>query len=64
VQSVREKRDPIDHYGQKLVARGIASEDDLKAVDKQTRHTINMAAEFATESPEPAPEELYTDVLI
>ena len=63
VQSVREKRDPIDHLGQKLVARGVASEDDLKAIDKETRRIVNMAAEFATESPEPAPEELYTDVL-
>ena len=64
VQNVREKRDPIDHYGQKLIARGIATEEDLKAVDRETRQVINMAAEFATESPEPAIEELYTDVLV
>jgi pyruvate dehydrogenase E1 component alpha subunit len=63
VQSVREKRDPIEHYGQKLVQRGAASEDDLKAIDKEIRAIVNNAAEFATESPEPAPEELYTDVL-
>jgi pyruvate dehydrogenase E1 component alpha subunit len=63
VQEVREKRDPIEHFGQKLIERGIATEDDLKAMDKETRAVVNMAAEFATESPEPAPEELYTDVL-
>jgi pyruvate dehydrogenase E1 component alpha subunit len=63
VQSVREKRDPLDHYGQKLVERGIVNEDELKAIDKQTRQIVNTAAEFATESPEPLPEELYTDVL-
>jgi pyruvate dehydrogenase E1 component alpha subunit len=63
VQTVREKRDPIDHYGQKLIERGAATEDDLKAMDKQTRQVVNTAAEFATESPEPAAEELYTDVL-
>jgi len=63
VQAVREKRDPIEHFGQKLSERGIATEDDLKAMDKDTRAIVNMAAEFATESPEPAPEELYTDVL-
>jgi pyruvate dehydrogenase E1 component subunit alpha len=63
VQSVREKRDPIEHFGQKLVERGIASEDDLKATDKEIRQIVNTAAEYATESPEPAPEELYTDVL-
>ncbi|HEY5048764.1 MAG TPA: pyruvate dehydrogenase (acetyl-transferring) E1 component subunit alpha [Rhizomicrobium sp.] len=62
VQSIREKRDPIEHYGQKLIERGIASEDELKAIDKQTRQTVNMAGEFATESAEPLPGELYTDV--
>jgi len=63
VQEVREKRDPIEHYGQKLVERGAASEDDLKAMDKDIRAIVNSAAEFATESHDPAPEELYTDVL-
>jgi pyruvate dehydrogenase E1 component alpha subunit len=64
VQNVREKRDPIDHYAQKLIARGYASDEELKGIDKQTRQIVNMAAEFATESPEPAVTELYTDVLV
>ncbi len=63
VQGVREKRDPIDHLGQKLIAGGLATEDDLKAIDKDIRAVVNTAAEFATESPEPDPAELYTDVL-
>jgi pyruvate dehydrogenase E1 component alpha subunit len=62
VQSVREKRDPIEQFGQKLIQRGVAGEDDLKAIDKEIRAIVNTAAEFATESPEPAPEELYTDI--
>ena len=63
VQTVREKRDPIEHLATKLIADKIVTEDDLKAMDKQTRQVVNTASEFATESPEPAPEELYTDVL-
>ncbi len=63
VQEVREKRDPIDHFGQRLVQMGVATEDDLKAVDKDVRAQINRAVEFATESPEPALDELYTDIL-
>jgi pyruvate dehydrogenase E1 component alpha subunit len=63
VQSVREKRDPIEHLGNKLVAQGLATEDELKAIDKDIRQVVNHAAEFATESPEPDPAELYTDVL-
>jgi len=63
VTAVREKRDPIDHLGQKLLSDKLASEDDLKAIDKEIRSVVNTAAEFATESPEPDPAELYTDVL-
>ncbi|MEI9993406.1 MAG: pyruvate dehydrogenase (acetyl-transferring) E1 component subunit alpha [Rhizomicrobium sp.] len=63
VTAVREKRDPIDHLGQRLLARKLASEDDLKQIDKDIRSIVNAAAEFATESPEPDPAELYTDIL-
>jgi pyruvate dehydrogenase E1 component alpha subunit len=63
VTAVREKRDPIEHLGLKLIAQKLASEDDLKAIDKEIRGIVNVAAEFATDSPEPDPSELYTDVL-
>ncbi len=64
VTAVREKRDPIDHLGQRLLAQKIVSEDDLKAIDKDIRQIVNASAEFATESPEPDPAELYTDILV
>jgi pyruvate dehydrogenase E1 component alpha subunit len=63
VQMVREKRDPIEHLGHRMVANGLASDDQLKAIDKETRQVVNTAAEYATESPEPEPSELYTDIL-
>ncbi len=63
VSEVREKRDPIDHFGQRLVKSGVVTEDDLKMIDKDVRAIITEAAEFATESPEPGLDELYTDVL-
>jgi pyruvate dehydrogenase E1 component alpha subunit len=63
VQSVRERRDPIEQFGKKLVERRLLTEDDLKAADKQTRLVINEAAEFAIESAEPGEAELTTDVL-
>ncbi|MBV8798743.1 MAG: pyruvate dehydrogenase (acetyl-transferring) E1 component subunit alpha [Alphaproteobacteria bacterium] len=62
VQEVREKRDPIEHYGARLMQRGSLREDEMKALDKEIRGIVNTAAEFATESPEPLSEELYTDV--
>jgi pyruvate dehydrogenase E1 component alpha subunit len=64
VTAVREKRDPIEHLGQKLISEKFASEDELKSVDKETRAVVNAAAEFATASPEPDPAELYTDILV
>ncbi|MBS0274439.1 MAG: pyruvate dehydrogenase (acetyl-transferring) E1 component subunit alpha [Proteobacteria bacterium] len=63
VQEVREKRDPIEHYGARMTEHGTVKEEDLKAMDKDIRSIVNTAAEFAQESPEPAAEELYTDVL-
>jgi pyruvate dehydrogenase E1 component alpha subunit len=63
VQEVREKRDPIDQFAQRLVAQGIFNDDKLKALDKDVRAVVNHSAEFATDSPEPDPAELYTDVL-
>ena len=63
VQQVREKHDPIDTFGARLVQRGIMRDDELKAVDKEVREIINRAAEFGIELPEPAPEELYTDIV-
>ena len=63
VQEVREKHDPIDTFGARLVKQGVVKEDDLKAMEREIRAAINRAAEFASESPEPPPEDLYTDVL-
>ena len=63
VQEVREHRDPIDHAKTELLERGIA-EDRLKDMEKQIRATVVAAADFAENSPEPEPAELYTDVLV
>jgi pyruvate dehydrogenase E1 component alpha subunit len=62
VTEVREKRDPIDHFGKKLIERGVVNEEDLKQMDAEVKRIVVEAAEFATESPEPALTELYTDV--
>ncbi|MDE8653857.1 pyruvate dehydrogenase (acetyl-transferring) E1 component subunit alpha [Novosphingobium album (ex Liu et al. 2023)] len=63
VQEVREKRDPIDHAKQELMAMGV-TEASLKDIDKRVRATVAQAADFAESSPEPEPAELYTDVLV
>ena len=63
VQKMREERDAIEHVRQLLLTGKHASEDDLKAIDKDIKAVVNESAEFAKESPEPALSELYTDIL-
>ena len=62
VQKMRDERDPIDHVRHLLVEAGDASEDDLKAIDKEIKAIVNEAAKFAQESPEPDESELWTDI--
>ncbi|OYX44342.1 MAG: pyruvate dehydrogenase (acetyl-transferring) E1 component subunit alpha [Rhodobacterales bacterium 32-67-9] len=62
VQKMREERDAIEHVRELLLQGGHATDDDLKAIDKEIKAVVNEAAEFAKESPEPALEELWTDI--
>ncbi|MGV6819597.1 MAG: pyruvate dehydrogenase (acetyl-transferring) E1 component subunit alpha [Parvularcula sp.] len=63
VDNVKETSDPIDRCRELIFEAGFASEEDLKAIDKDIKAVVKDAAEFALESPEPDPRELYTDVL-
>jgi len=63
VQSMRAERDPIEMVRQRLLANKMASEEELKAVDKGVREVVTEAADFATQSPVPDPSELWTDIV-
>jgi len=63
VQDVREHRDPISHAERDLLSMGV-KEEELKSIDKEIKEIVVGAAKFAEEAPEPAPSELYTDVLL
>jgi len=39
-------------------------EEDIKAIDKAVKSSVNEAAQFAQETPEPLVEELWTDILV
>ncbi|CUH87461.1 Acetoin:2,6-dichlorophenolindophenol oxidoreductase subunit alpha [Phaeobacter sp. CECT 5382] len=62
VQKMRSERDPIEQVRDMLLTGKHASEDDLKAIDKEIKDVVNQAAEFARTSPEPALDELWTDI--
>ncbi|MBN8841036.1 MAG: pyruvate dehydrogenase (acetyl-transferring) E1 component subunit alpha, partial [Sphingomonadales bacterium] len=55
--------DPIEHVKKLLEAEGV-KEDELKAVEVEIRRQVNESADFAESTPEPEPQELYTDVLV
>ena len=62
VQKMREERDAIEHVRSLLLTGKHASEDDLKAIDKEAKAIVNASVDFAKESPEPDLDELWTDI--
>jgi pyruvate dehydrogenase E1 component alpha subunit len=64
VDKVRQEQDPIEQVRLRLIEKGFATEDDLKAIDKDVRAIVNEAAEFAQKDPEPDVAELWTDVTV
>jgi len=63
VDEIRKNSDPIDNIKEILLNSGIKDEE-LKAVDTEVKLTINEAAKFAQESPEPSIDELFKDITI
>ncbi len=61
--SYKDEKDPIDKVKSLLLEKG-ANEEDLKALDKDVKDIVAEAAQFAQDSPEPDPSELWTDVLV
>ncbi len=52
-------RDPIKQLERYLLANELASAEDLKAIDQKIQALVDEAVEFAEQSPEPDPSELY-----
>ena len=64
VQDVRARRDPIDQLRLRLIDNKDAEESVFKEIDREIKVIVAEAVEFAQNSPEPDPSELYTDVLV
>ncbi len=64
VQKVREEKDAIEHVRDLLLNGKHATDDDLKAIDKEIKAIVNDSAEFAKTSPEPDLSELWTDIYV
>jgi pyruvate dehydrogenase E1 component alpha subunit len=64
VQKMRSESDPIEQVRQRLLEKGWATEEDLKAFDKDVRDIVADSADYAQSQPEPDASELYTDILL
>jgi pyruvate dehydrogenase E1 component alpha subunit len=56
------QRDPIGLLEQRLLEAGAITDDQIAELRKEARALVDDAVKFAEESPEPALEELHTDV--
>jgi pyruvate dehydrogenase E1 component alpha subunit len=63
-QHWRTTRDPISIFEQKLLELGVATQAEFDANDARATQVSEEAADFAENSPDPSPEELYTDVMV
>ncbi|HEV7368979.1 pyruvate dehydrogenase (acetyl-transferring) E1 component subunit alpha [Arenibaculum sp.] len=64
VNKMRSEMDPIDNMRKRLLEEQGVDEDALKVIDREIKAVVTEAAEFAQQSPEPDPAELWTDVLV
>ncbi len=64
VERMRQQSDPVENLRKMILDGGHADEDALKTIDREVKAVVSEAAEFAQQSQEPDPSELWTDVLV
>ncbi|KAF5347915.1 hypothetical protein D9756_010119 [Leucocoprinus leucothites] len=62
VQRMRSTQDPIRGLQRYIEGWGLATEQDLKALDKAAKAEVDAAVEEAKASPEPEIKDLWTDI--
>ncbi|KAK7059757.1 pyruvate dehydrogenase E1 component subunit alpha [Favolaschia claudopus] len=62
VQRMRSTQDPIRGLQRYIEEWGVASEQELKQLDKEAKATVDAAVEEAKASPEPLVKDLWTDI--
>lgn len=64
ISGVRQERDPIERIRKLILAHDIATEKELKDIEKEKRKEVDEAIAQAKESPMPDPSELFTNVYV
>ena len=64
LNKMKTERDPIEQLRHFMLEGGLTDEEALKEIDREVKAVVTDAADFAQESPEPDPSELWTDILV
>jgi len=59
-----QENDPIGQFRKYLIAHNVASEEEIVKLEDVVEEEIRDAVEFAEASPDPAPEELYSNIYV
>lgn len=62
IQEVRQSKDPITNFKDRLLSTDLATSEELKQIDAEIKIEIDEAIKSAREEPEIPVEELYADV--
>jgi pyruvate dehydrogenase E1 component alpha subunit len=57
-----KQRDPITIHKQRLLEQGMATQEEIDAMEAEVQQQIEGAVTFARESPYPDPSELFSDM--
>lgn len=64
VEDMKTRRDPLILLRHYIEMHHLATEEDLKEIEKEVKEIVAEATTFAQTSPEPSVDELYTDVYL
>lgn len=62
IQEMRQTRDPILGFKERIVAAGLVDADELKQIEQEVRKSVDADVKRAKSDPEIGVEELYFDV--
>lgn len=57
-------RDPIELIKDRILTQGIATQEELDAIDERIKQQVAESVQFAEESPWPKPEEAFDDIYV
>lgn len=62
IQDVRQKRDPITGFKDRIIAAGLCTMAETKAIDQEVRKAVDEASKQAKIDPEPPLHQMWDDV--